>query len=128
MAGVSFAWAKATEGETYNDSYFTKNMTNARTAGVLIGAYHYAHPDTHIGASGANQEAAHFWNIASNYIKGSGTYMMPMLDLEVDHQRIHQLHSLRLGQCMVLQHRQPGCFQWRHRHAGRLHLHLLLHR
>ncbi len=83
-SGVSFAWAKATEGLTVNDSYFTKNMTNARTAGVLIGAYHFAHPELHYGTSGADQEAAHFWNIASNYINGSGTYMMPMLDMETD--------------------------------------------
>jgi GH25 family lysozyme M1 (1,4-beta-N-acetylmuramidase) len=82
--GVSFAWAKATEGLTVNDSTFTVNETNARSAGVLIGAYHFAHPELHIGTAGADQEAAHFWGVASNYLKGTGVYLMPMLDVESD--------------------------------------------
>jgi hypothetical protein len=49
---------------------------------VLIGAYHFAHPELHIGPAGADQEAAHFWGIASNYIKSGGAYMMPVLDSE----------------------------------------------
>ena len=70
------------EGLTLNDAAFTVNEANARAAGVLIGAYHYAHPDTHLGLAGADEEAAHFWSIASNYITGSGTYLMPVLDFE----------------------------------------------
>src|ERR1039457_1487497 len=82
--GVSFAWAKATEGLTVNDADFSINQVNAKNAGVLIGAYHFAHPETHIGIAGADQEAAHFWNIASNYIKIGSVYLMPMLDMETD--------------------------------------------
>ena len=81
-SGITFAWAKATEGLTLNDASFTVNEGNARAAGVLVGAYHYAHPDTHVGLSGADEEAQHFWSVASNYINGSGTYLMPMLDFE----------------------------------------------
>jgi GH25 family lysozyme M1 (1,4-beta-N-acetylmuramidase) len=81
-SGVSFAWAKATEGLTINDEDFVVNESNASAAGVLIGAYHYAHPELHIGASGAADEAAHFWGIAKNYITGGGVHLMPMLDLE----------------------------------------------
>ncbi len=81
-SGISFALTKATEGLTVNDATFTINEANARAAGVLIGAYHYAHPESHIGLAGADQEAAHFWSIASNYITGSGTYLMPVLDFE----------------------------------------------
>src|SRR5258707_748343 len=66
--GLVFAWAKATEGLTVNDSDYATFLTNAKAAGVLIGSYHFAHPELHIGPSGADQEAAHFWNIASNYI------------------------------------------------------------
>jgi GH25 family lysozyme M1 (1,4-beta-N-acetylmuramidase) len=80
--GVSFAWAKATEGLTVNDADFTINEANAKAAGVLIGAYHFSHPELHIGAAGADQEADHFWGVASNYIKGGGAYLMPMLDTE----------------------------------------------
>src|SRR4051812_10065238 len=80
--GVYFAWAKATEGLTFNDADFTINAANAKAAGVIIGAYHFARYDLHTGTSGADQEAAHFWSIANPYIKGSGTYLMPMLDME----------------------------------------------
>src|SRR5206468_4270612 len=69
-SGISFAWAKATEGLTVNDADFAVNMANAKSAGVLIGAYHFSHPELHIGSSGADQEADHFWGVVSNYIKG----------------------------------------------------------
>jgi GH25 family lysozyme M1 (1,4-beta-N-acetylmuramidase) len=80
--GIVFAWAKATEGLTVNDSDYTTFQANAKAAGVLIGSYHFAHPELHIGPAGADQEAAHFWNIASNYIKSGGAYLMPTLDSE----------------------------------------------
>src|SRR5437867_2972585 len=41
-AGISFAWAKATEGTGTGQSTFTANEANAAAAGVYIGAYHYA--------------------------------------------------------------------------------------
>src|SRR5438093_11266117 len=63
-SGVSFGWAKATEGLTVNDADFTINEANAKAAGLLIGASHYANPELHIGTSGADAQAAHFWNIA----------------------------------------------------------------
>ncbi|MGA2174328.1 MAG: GH25 family lysozyme [Verrucomicrobiota bacterium] len=83
--GVSFAWAKATEGTYYFDADFTLNEANARAAGVMIGAYHYARPsdDTNLtGANSAESEAAYFWSKASNYVTGGGAYLMPMLDWE----------------------------------------------
>jgi autotransporter-associated beta strand protein len=84
-AGITFAWAKATEGLSYIDAYFTANEANAKAAGVLIGAYHFAHPELHLGTAGADQEAAYFWNEAGGYIKTNGnSYLMPMLDFEQD--------------------------------------------
>ena len=80
--GISFAWAKATEGYTYNDATFTTNEAHAKSAGVYIGAYHFARPDNQLGLAGADMEAAHFWSIASNYIKGGNAYLMPVLDIE----------------------------------------------
>src|SRR6188474_2638725 len=55
--GIVFAWAKATEGLTVNDANYTTFQANAKAAGVLIGSYHFAHPELHIGPSGADQEA-----------------------------------------------------------------------
>ena len=81
-SGVSFAWAKATEGTFSTDSTFTINEANAQAAGVLIGAYDYARPDLDLGTAGADAEAAKFWSVAQNYIRGGGTYLVPMLDIE----------------------------------------------
>src|SRR3954463_10458135 len=52
-AGYSFAWAKATEGFTFNDTTFTTNMANAKGK-VLIGAYHFARYDNQKGTAGAS--------------------------------------------------------------------------
>ena len=84
-AGVTFAWAKATQGTTVTDSMFTTHANGAKAAGIYIGAYHYAQPSINTnltGAMSADSEAAYFWSVASNYIKGGGAYMVPMLDWE----------------------------------------------
>jgi autotransporter-associated beta strand protein len=81
--GLSFAWTKATEGTYYQDADFAVNENNAKAAGVLIGAYHFARPadDPNItGANSADTEAAYFWSFASGYIKSG--YLVPMLDWE----------------------------------------------
>ena len=81
-SGITFAYCKASEGTGYTDDTFAINEANAKAAGVLIGAYHYADFDINTGTNGAIAEANHFWSVAKNYIKGGGTYLMPMLDLE----------------------------------------------
>src|SRR5215813_13468396 len=45
-SGRSFAWAKATEGMTVNDSTFAGNQNNGKAAGMVMGAYHFAHPES----------------------------------------------------------------------------------
>ena len=80
-AGYVWAWAKASEGVGYQDSQFVNNINNARAAGVLIGAYHYARYD--LGNSGAN-EANWFWQVVSPYLRNDGSEIMPMLDVEDD--------------------------------------------
>src|SRR3984957_20829584 len=82
-SGIAFAWAKATESTDYIDADFTYNETHAKSAGVPIGAYHFAHPETHTGTSGADTEAAYFLATASPYINTNGGYLTPMLDAEV---------------------------------------------
>src|SRR5436305_11355084 len=51
-SGRTFAWAKATEGVTINDSTFAGNENNGKAAGLIMGAYHFAHP----GSNGAGTE------------------------------------------------------------------------
>ena len=84
-AGVTFAWAKATEGVGYTDAYFAINAANAKAVGIPIGAYHFARPSSHpnlTGANSADTEAAYFWGVVSNYVKAGGSYLVPMLDWE----------------------------------------------
>src|SRR5512140_694194 len=84
-SGITFAWAKATEGTGYTDHYFVSNETNAKANGIPIGAYHFARPSanpTLTGANSADSEAAHFWAVAGNYVQSGGSYMVPMLDWE----------------------------------------------
>ena len=68
-AGITFAWNKATEGQSEVETTFANNENNAKAAGIPIGPYHYAHPELNTPAS----EAAHFWNVAGAYIKGDAT-------------------------------------------------------
>jgi autotransporter-associated beta strand protein len=74
--GKDFAWTKATEGGGFTASTFVNNMNRGTTAGVYMGAYHYARPDL----NSATTDAAHFVAIAGPYL-GNG-YLRPMLDIE----------------------------------------------
>ncbi|HSY77003.1 MAG TPA: GH25 family lysozyme, partial [Bacteroidia bacterium] len=71
-----FAWAKATEGTTITDPDFATNETNGKTAGVVMGAYHFADPEN----STATAEANYFLSVAGSYIKAGCA--PPALDLE----------------------------------------------
>ncbi|OBZ67394.1 N,O-diacetylmuramidase [Grifola frondosa] len=57
--GVSFVYIKATEGTTFIDSYFSSHYVGATNAGLIRGAYHFAHPDSSSGATQANYFLAH---------------------------------------------------------------------
>ncbi|MGZ5565475.1 MAG: glycoside hydrolase family 25 protein, partial [Limisphaerales bacterium] len=78
-SGRTFAWAKATEGTTITDSDFTINQNNGKAAGVIMGAYHFAHP----ASSSGGTEENYFWGVAGGHIQGDGKTLMPMLDMEV---------------------------------------------
>ena len=55
--GIGFIVAKATEGSTFIDTYYNKNIANAKAAGLLAGAYHFAR---FVDVTGAIQEANFF--------------------------------------------------------------------
>jgi GH25 family lysozyme M1 (1,4-beta-N-acetylmuramidase) len=74
--GYTFAFAKATEGVGLTDSYFVGNETNGTAAGVVMGAYHFGHPENNT----ATAEANYFLSVAGPYIKTC--YLPPVLDLE----------------------------------------------
>ncbi len=52
-AGYTFAFAKASEGTTFSDNYFSRNWYGMRAAGLTRGAYHFARPSAHTAASEA---------------------------------------------------------------------------
>ncbi|KAJ7269566.1 glycoside hydrolase family 25 protein [Mycena rebaudengoi] len=57
--GVTFAYIKATEGTTFKSSEFSAQYTGATNAGLIRGAYHFAHPDSSSGATQAKFFLAH---------------------------------------------------------------------
>jgi len=61
-AGKKFVFMKATESTDFVDPNYTANEAGAKAAGLLVGAYHYADPDTTPGDGAA--EADHFLSIA----------------------------------------------------------------
>ncbi|EPQ50442.1 N O-diacetyl muramidase [Gloeophyllum trabeum ATCC 11539] len=75
--GVSFAYIKATEGTSYVSSAFSSQYTGATNAGLIRGAYHFAHPDASSGATQAKYFLAHGggWS-------GDGITLPGALDIE----------------------------------------------
>lgn len=73
-ADVDFVWIKATEGGTYTDPLFARNLQGARAAGIPVGAYHYARPDN----NSPETEAGHFLDT----YKARPGDLLPVLDFE----------------------------------------------
>jgi len=75
-SGRLFAFAKATEGQTFVDSTFVRNRLGMAGAGLTLrGFYHFARPDRNSAAA----EAAHFIRTVGPLGPGE----VPVLDLEV---------------------------------------------
>ena len=77
-ADYRFAFAKASEGVGWSDPTFAANMVNGNSAGLYMGAYHFARPDL---GNDAVDEALYFVSVARDYLKEG--YVRPVLDLEV---------------------------------------------
>jgi lysozyme len=77
--GARFAFAKATEGNYFQDAYYNGNMTNGKNAGLKMGAYDFARPDQNC----ASTEANYFWNFAGGKIVADGKTIFPVVDFEV---------------------------------------------
>src|SRR6478609_5965330 len=77
-AGQSFAIIKATESTTYKNPYYAADVANARAAGLVVGAYHFARPK--LPLSSAVDQAKYL-------VKATGTMrtantLPPVLDIE----------------------------------------------
>ena len=75
-SGKEFVFQKATEGINYVDPTAAGNTAGAAAAGLLVGVYHFAHPDTNSAVAEANW----FVQNASSY--ASTGDLRPVLDLE----------------------------------------------
>ncbi|HYH91636.1 MAG TPA: GH25 family lysozyme [Candidatus Saccharimonadales bacterium] len=76
-AGKRFAFIRATAGTLTADTAYGSNRAGARAAGLTVGAYHYANPDS--APSDAVNEARWFLQHAAI----SSGDLRPVLDLEV---------------------------------------------
>jgi GH25 family lysozyme M1 (1,4-beta-N-acetylmuramidase) len=81
-AGVKYAWIKVTEGTTHVNPGFQKKFEDARKAGLIVGAYHFARPDTYAG------DPKDWKNEADNFLKQLEVArlecgdLVPVVDLE----------------------------------------------
>ena len=75
-AGKRFAFVRATAGTLTADSAYGANSSGARAAGVTVGSYHYANPDSALNDAG--NEASWF---LQNATFASGD-LLPVLDFE----------------------------------------------
>jgi GH25 family lysozyme M1 (1,4-beta-N-acetylmuramidase) len=73
--GIAFAIAKATEGRTIRDSQFARNWHELGRAGLVRGAYHFAHP-----RNDANAEADFLATVRAQKVEQGD---LIVLDLEV---------------------------------------------
>ncbi|MFP5288949.1 MAG: glycoside hydrolase family 25 protein [Thermoanaerobaculia bacterium] len=73
QAGMSFAFAKATEGITYTDPQFAANWAGIRAAGLLRGAYHFFEAN-----DDATAQAQHFLAM----VQLAAGDLPPVLDVE----------------------------------------------
>jgi GH25 family lysozyme M1 (1,4-beta-N-acetylmuramidase) len=75
-SGQRFAFAKATDGRTFDDPNYAFNKAGAEGSGVVFGAYHFARPDD--TPNDAIVEADHFVDVAQ-LEPGN---LIPVLDIE----------------------------------------------
>lgn len=79
--GKRFAFIKATEGLTGpHDPTMATNVARGTAAGLLIGVYHFAHPENRPTTNGAAQEASNMVLYAGAAIAPGR--LRPVLDLE----------------------------------------------
>ena len=71
---LTYAYTKATQGETYKDPNFERNISGANGAGLPIGAYHF-----YVAADNSENQAEHFVTSISQVDVGD---LPPVLDLE----------------------------------------------
>lgn len=71
---ATFAFVKASEGETWKDSDFATNWSGMKSAGIIRGAYHFFRPNKSV-----DKQVANYLSMVGKLDKGD---LPPVLDLE----------------------------------------------
>src|SRR6478735_11057373 len=79
-AGHDFAIIKATESTTYKNPFYAADIANARAAGLVVGAYHFARPA--LPLSTAQAQARYF--VATTGSMRTARTLPPVLDIEAN--------------------------------------------
>jgi lysozyme len=72
---IGFAFAKASEGLTFDDPDFARNWADIKAEGIVRGAYHFGHPSL-----SAQEQAAYFLGI----VKAQGLAAGDLLALDLE--------------------------------------------
>jgi hypothetical protein len=110
--GRRFIFIKASEGLTGpDDPGMTNNVAGATAEGLLVGVYHFAHPENRPTPGGAVQEADHLLAYAGSAIAPGR--LRPVLDLEnkaakLTTSALTLLATWQHGQCWRCQPLIPG--------------------
>jgi lysozyme len=79
-AGYRFVLVKATSGDAderaLRNPYFEEQVAGAKAAGLVVGVYHFAYPET----NSPEAEAQYFTDVAGSYLREG--YLRPALDIE----------------------------------------------
>jgi GH25 family lysozyme M1 (1,4-beta-N-acetylmuramidase) len=79
-AGKTFAYIRATYGNSSDDADITVNAPAALAAGLYVGFYHYAYYD--LAGHPATTEADNFFDKVKPYLTADGKHLQPVLDVE----------------------------------------------
>ncbi|OMF32308.1 GH25 family lysozyme [Paenibacillus peoriae] len=77
--GISFAFIKASQGQLYVDPTFITNAKGAKTAGVLLGAYHFLDATS---VDAAKAEARHFADVLDQVGGAKALELPAVMDYE----------------------------------------------
>ena len=81
-AGVKYAWIKVTEGTTHTNPGCEKKFEDARAEGLIVGAYHFARPDTYTSDPLDWQREADNFLASINTVGLKCGDLIPVVDLE----------------------------------------------
>ena len=89
-AGIKWAAVKASEGSSYSDPNYRRNLGGARTAGVLVMPYHFLSHDIP-----AKDQADHFLQVIDR--QNNTDLLLPAVDVEPDPASSHALKNKHGG-------------------------------